>query len=104
MGEESANRKDVRFLRTINNTNSGDTKKKHRQQQQHCYVVGVRYTCRPRGTGPKSTMIDTLNMPSRLRRRLRHEGYYTVNDATGNVTALLVVEKSELAKHRPIGH
>ena len=37
---------------------------------------------------------------------LRHEGYYTVNDVLTirNVTALLVVEKSELAKHRPLGH
>ena len=43
-GEESANRKDVKCLRTINKMNTGDTKKKHRQQQQHCYVVGVRCT------------------------------------------------------------
>ena len=98
----------VRMLGFKNNnkTHSGNTKKTHRQQQRHCYIIGVRCTCQPRGTGPKSIMIDTLNMPSRLRRRLRHEGYYTVNDVltVRNVTALLVVEKSELAKHRPIGH
>ena len=65
--------KNLQIVRTFgfnnnNKTHSGNTKRTHRQQQRHCYIVGVTCTCQPGGTGPKSTMIATLNMPSRLRR------------------------------------
>ena len=67
---------------------------------------------RSRGVGQvhgrrKSTMIAPLHMPPKPSwYKSRHERYYTVNDVlTGrNVTALLVIEKCELAEHRLLGN